>query len=223
MTEMRQMPLSLKPPRRPSFDNFIVGQNQSVVATLQHGLIPGEWYLLMGPTGSGSSHLLAACFQSLVQQEEDVAYLRLSDLKHWALLDSLTSPWIVIDDVDHLAGNDDGERSLFNALNRWRLARSTVIMSAVSLAGIELPDLGSRLGQSTRLTLKPLDESDLKTLVCRLAQDQDMQMPEEVANYLVSRTKRNASELSELMTQLMQQALSERRAITIPMVRALLA
>ena len=222
MTEMRQMPLSLKPPRRPSFDNFIVGQNQSVVVTLQHGLVPGDWYLLMGPKGSGSSHLLSACFQSLLQRGEDVVYLRLSDLKHWALLDSLASPWIVVDDVDYLAGDDKGERSLFNALNRWRLARSTVIMSAVSLTGIRLPDLGSRLGQSTRLTLKPLDESDLKRLVCRLAEDQDIQMSEEVANYLVSRTKRNASELSELMTQLMRQALSERRAMTIPMVRALL-
>ena len=164
-----QIPLALKPPRRPRFDNFIAGPNQAVVDTLANGLEPGQWYFLAGPPGSGRSHLLSACFAGLVQRGLGCRYLALGATASWPLLDQADGDFVLLDDIDTLAGDQDGERALFNALNRWLAQRSTVLMSGIGRSGFELPDLVSRLGQAVRLTLKPLDEADLQNLVRRLA------------------------------------------------------
>ncbi len=222
MNDMQQMPLALKPPRRLSFDNYIGGENQGIIDTLKTGLEPGDWYLLIGPHGSGRTHLMSALFQHLIEQNHASAYVPLSDATGWPLLDEIKAPYIVIDDIDSLAADSAGEMHLFNALNRWRADRATVVMSATSLTRFALPDLCSRLGQATRLTLKPLQDADFETLAMRLSQDQEIDMPPEVARYLVSRTRRNASDVTRLVNQLLLLALSERRAMTIPMVRSLL-
>lgn len=222
MTKMQQMPLALKPPRRPSFENFIVGDNETLVNTLRIGLEASDWYLLIGPDGSGRSHLLSAVFQSELQLGKASVYVPLSEPSRWQLLDAVTASSVVIDDIDALAGDSAGEMRLFNALNRWRSDRTLVLMSASSLTDFRLPDLCSRLGQSTRLTLKPLDDSDLETLAVRLAQDQEMGLTAEVAKYLVSRTTRNARAVTDVMNQVMTLALSERRSITVPLIRTVL-
>ena len=216
---MQQMPLVLKPPRRPSFDNFIQGENEALVQTLQSGLEVAHRYLVMGPKGSGLTHLLSAVFQARIVAGAESVYLSLSDVSLWPLLDQAQASFVVLDDVDQVSGSAEGELALFNALNRWHAAKSTVVMSAVGLSDITLPDLRSRLGQATRLTLKPLNEAGLQALAIRLAYDQDIQLSPEVAQYLVSRTTRNASEMTALMNELMIYALSEKRAITIPVVR----
>lgn len=222
MTKMQQMPLALKPPRRPSFENFLVGDNDSLVNTLRFGLEASGWYLLIGPDGSGRSHLLSAVFQSELQLGKASVYVPLSEASRWQLLDEVVASSVIIDDIDALAGDSSGEMRLFNALNRWRSDRTLVLMSARSLTDFRLPDLCSRLGQSTRLTLKPLDDSGLEALAMRLASDQEMALTAEAARYLVSRTTRNAGAVTDVINQVMSLALSERRSITVPLIRAVL-
>lgn len=214
-----QMPLALKPPRRPTFDNFVAGDNGPVVATLREGLEPGDWYFLGGPTGSGRSHLLSAVFAQKDRQGHTAHFLSLGDARQQALLDYAAGDWIVVDDVDHLAGNPEGERALFNALNRWRAERAGVLMSGHGRDRFELPDLRSRLGQATRLTLAPLDEKGLGNLVTQLAAEHEVLLGRGVVDYLLSRAPRNAGRIAGLIEQLADRALTERRTVSIPLVR----
>jgi len=222
MSDMHQMPLVLKPPRRLIFDNYIAGENQGVIETLKTGLMTGDWYLLTGPHGSGRTHLMSALFQHLCDQGQMSAYIPLSDASDWPLLDEVSAAYVMVDDIDALAAEPAGEMHLFNALNRWRMEKTTVVMSATGLKEFVLPDLCSRLGQATRLTLKTLQDQDFEALVLRLVSDQEMSMPADVAKYLVSRVRRNAGDVTRLVNQLLLKSLSERRAITIPMVRSVL-
>lgn len=222
MSDIQQMPLVLKPPRRLIFDNYIAGDNQGVIETLKMGLEAGDWYLLIGPHGSGRTHLMSALFQHLGDQGQTSAYIPLSDASDWPLLDEATAAYVMVDDIDALAAEPAGEMHLFNALNRWRLEKTTVVMSAAGLTEFVLPDLCSRLGQATRLTLKSLQDEDFEALILRLVSDQEMNMPADVAKYLVSRVRRNAGDVTRLVNQVLLKSLSERRAITIPMVRSVL-
>ncbi len=217
-----QMPLALKPPRRPGFDNFVTGDNGALVATLKNGLEPGQWFFLAGPAGSGRSHLLSAVFADRSLQAS-AQFIALSDRRQWPLLEHAEAEWIVIDDIDRLAGDGAGELSLFNALNRWRADRAGVVMSGRGRDRFELPDLRSRLGQSTRLTLSPLEERDLAELVVRLAGEHEVPLGRGVVDYLLSRTTRNAGQLAGLVNRLADRALSERRTLSIPLVREVLA
>lgn len=217
-----QMPLALKPPRRPGFENFVAGDNGALVATLKGGLERGQWYFLAGPAGSGRSHLLSALFGQCVQQRVPAQFIALSDPRQRALLDHASADWILVDDIDFLAGDAEGERALFNALNRWRAERAGLVMSARGRDRFDLPDLRSRLGQATRLTLSPLEERDLAELVVRLASEHEVPLGRGVVDYLLSRTTRNAGQLARLVVCLADRALSERRTVSIPLVRELL-
>jgi len=212
------MPLALKPPRRPRFDNFVAGDNGALVATLRGGLEPGQWYFLAGPAGSGRSHLLSAVFVDR-SRHSSAQFIGLTDRRQWGLLEQTDAEWIVIDDIDCLAGDNAGELSLFNALNRWRAERTGVVMSGRGRDRFELPDLRSRLGQATRLTLTPLEERDLAELIVRLAEEHEVPLGRGVVDYLLSRTTRNAGQLAGMVNQLADRALSERRTLSIPLVR----
>jgi DnaA-homolog protein len=219
----QQIPLALKPPRRPAFSNFIAGPNQGVVDTLARGLEPGTWYFVGGAPGSGRSHLLAAAFAAQAQSGAIVSFVALSLTANRALLDEVGGDWVMVDDIDRLAGNPEGEMQLFNALNRWRAEQTGVILSGCGRDAFELPDLRSRLGQATRLTIKPLEESDLTALIKRLAADHEVLLGRGAADYLLSRAPRNPASLARLMEQLAIRALSERRTISVPLVRDVLS
>lgn len=220
MNARSQLPLALAPPPHPSFENYIAGPNGSVVATLRDGLETGSWTLLKGPAGHGRSHLLTAAFHHHQRMGCDCAYLPLSQSAVWALLPTTEAALVVVDDVDQVSGVADAERALFNALNEWRAAGTTVLMSATSLDEIMLPDLRSRLGQATRLTLKPLSEDDLLTLVQQWVDAYEAVLSPGAASYLVSRTERAPAALSRLVSALAQQALAERRSLSIPLIRS---
>ncbi len=214
-----QIPLALKPPRRPGFDNFVAGPNRSVVDSLSGGLEAGQWYFLAGPPGSGRTHLLSASFSSLVRQNLDAKFMALAAPAHWPLLDQTDGNFVVLDDIDALAGDAAGERLLFNALNRWRDRRTGVLMSGAGRSGFELPDLISRLGQAVRLTIKPLGQADLLSLVRCLVAENEVVLGRGAADYLVTRGPRSPGGLARLLEQLVARALSERRALSVPLIR----
>ena len=219
----RQIPLALKPPRRPGFDNFIAGPNQVVVETLACGLEQAAWYFLGGPAGSGRSHLLSACFADRLRADDAVNFVALSIAANRELLDHATGDWVMVDDIDVLAGEHDAEMQLFNALNRWRAERTGVIMSGAGRDRFELPDLRSRLGQATRLTLKPLEEEDLRRLIQRLAGDHEVLLGRGAADYLINRAPRSPAAIARLMEKLATRALSERRTISVPLAREVMS
>jgi len=218
-----QLPLALKPPRRPSFDNFIAGPNRAVVGTLRDGLESAGWYFLRGPAGSGRSHLVASAFAERCRRGESARFIALSQPDQVELLAHTCGDWIMIDDVDAVAGVGEAEHNLFSALNRWRDERCGLIMSGRGRDRFELPDLRSRLDQAVRLALTPLDEAGLAQLIRQLAEEHEVPLGRGVINYLLSRAPRNAARLSELIERCSRRALAQRRAVSVPLVRELIA
>jgi len=217
-----QLPLALKPPRRPRFENFIIGPNQAVVATLSQGVEGGGWYFLAGPSGSGRSHLVSAFFADRCSRGERAHFIALGRTRQRMLLEHADGDWVVIDDVDVLAGDEAGELALFNALNRWRSERTGVLMSGAGRERFELPDLRSRLGQATRLTLKPLAEGELSALIRGLAGEHEVLLGRGAVDYILSRAPRNAGRMAELVEAAAHRALTERRTLSVPLVRDIL-
>jgi DnaA family protein len=219
----QQIPLALKPPRRPGFENFIAGPNTVVVSTLERGLETGAWYFVGGPAGSGRTHLLAAAFAQANRSGAVASFVSLALRANRGLLSQAGGDWVFVDDIDTLAGDDAGEMLLFNALNRWRSEQTGVVMSGFGREAFKLPDLRSRLGQATRLTIKPLEQNDLQSLVNRLAADHEVVLGRGAADYLISHTPRNPASIARVMEQLATRALSERRTISVPLARELLS
>lgn len=217
-----QLPLALAPPRRPRFSNFIVGDNGLVVRTLRDGLEPGQWVRVSGPEGSGRSHLALATVAQLAERNRRCVFVPGSASAATALLDTAGGDWVVIDDYDALAGDDERERALFNALNRWRADRTGVVLIGGDRSVFRLPDLRSRLGQAAHLVLKLLDDRALEAVVRQLIEDYGVVAGRGLVDYLLRHGPRGVAPLAGLVERMSQQALAERRVLSIPMARACL-
>jgi DnaA family protein len=216
---MSQLPLALTPPRRRRFDNFVAGRNGSLVDSLRHALAEGGWIHLCGPPGTGKSHLAAAALAESTDRGRRACFVPAGDAGSVALLDSASVALAVVDDVDTLAGDAVAERALFNAMNCWRADAAAVLLTGSGAVDFELPDLVSRVGQAGRLVLKPLDDDGLALLTERLIADFGLVAGRGVSDYLRRRGPRGAAALARLFERVSRRVQSERRVMSIPLVR----
>lgn len=214
-----QLPLSLTPPRQPRFDNFVAGSSQTAVKTLHQGLVEGQWYLLTGPRGSGKSHLALAMVADRAAAGQQAQFIPCGNERAPALLANTEAGYVVVDDIDLLAGKTEGERALFNALNVWRGRRTTVLLTAAGPPGFALPDLASRVGQAARLVLAPLDDVGLDHLIARLIEDFQLVAGRGLKPYLLGHGPRDGGRLTHLFEIMSRRALAERRVVSVPLAR----
>src|SRR6056297_3171522 len=168
---MPQLPLSLTPPRRKRLDNFVPGANAALVSALRQDLEEGGWVLLCGPEGSGKSHLALGMLGEWSSRQRRVCYVPCRERGAAELLASVDADLAVVEDIEALSGRSQAELGLFNALIRWRASRTAVLMTGIGATPFDLPDLGSRVSQSARLVLKPLDDDGLSQLIGQLIAD----------------------------------------------------
>lgn len=220
---MPQLPLSLVPPRRRRFDNFVAGPNAALVEALRHGVREGQWLFLRGPAGSGKSHLAEAAVHDRHAAGHATCFVPAREAGAWALLAGADAALAVVDDVERLAGVPKAERALFNALNRWRASRTAVVLTGTGASGFELPDLASRLGQAARLTLEPLDDDGTRALIHQLIEDFRIVPGRGLAVYLQRHGPRAPAQLVSLFERMARRAQSERRSVSVPLAREELA
>jgi len=214
---MAQLPLSLTPPRRAGFDNFVPGPNRSQIAALRAGAADGQWFYLTGPSGCGKSHLASALYDERLAQGASACLIPAASRAGRALLAGAAAELVLVDDVEHVAGDAEAERALFNLLNRARASRSAVVLTGSGAVCFALPDLRSRVAQFARLKLVPLDEQALAALIDRLLEDFELIAGRGLTAYLLRHAPRSPAELVRLMEVLSRRAQAERRVVSVPL------
>lgn len=224
MTVPEQLPLALRLRPASSLDSFVAGDNAALLAALSTApLSPGPWFL-WGEPGVGRTHLLEGCVRAHAAAACLLPASELAGLSP-AVLDGLEQyPVLAIDDIDVLAGQRQWEEGLFHLYNRQREAGGALLFSAAAPpaeCGFGLPDLVSRLAAGGVWRVRPLEDAGLVALVQGRGQAMGLEVSDEVARYLVSRSTRSAPALVALLEQLDRLALSRQRRLTVPFIRGL--
>jgi DnaA family protein len=215
-----------------TFDNFfITDASRQLIAAMQGWREVEESFMyLFGMPGCGCSHLLQAACQQAAERGLLGLYLPLKDLVDYpaqAMLDGLEAmDLICIDDIDAIAGNQDWEEALFHLYNRVKASNATLLIAghqAPAMLNLGLPDLVSRLQWGLSYRIADYSEQDLVGILCQRAKSRGLVLMEEVALFLVSRAKRQPSELIALLEKLDQASLQSGRKLTIPFVKSVLA
>lgn len=225
-----QILLPLESRRIDRFEDFVPGPNQSVVFALQDLLqSSGGCLFIRGPQGSGKSHLLNASCNLAQAQNQRAFYLALRHLPDAAaegLAGLEEMDLVCIDDIDHVAGKLHWEKSLFHFFNRLRASHGRLVVSsaqALSSLNFQLPDLASRLGWGLSLQLEPLNDDEKAEVLQRKAKALGIDLPPEVANYLLSRSSRNILLLLANLEAIRVAALTGKRRITLALAREVFA
>lgn len=229
---MKQLALDIGLATGPTLSRFFAGPNE---AALQHlRLWAGEGSqpdtrspvptYLWGEAGSGKTHLLKAVRQALSDQGASVGWLDASV----AMPAEFDERWaaVVLDDV-HLYSTAQQAMAFnwfVNAISpangapRW-------VLAAGNLPPADLPlrdDLRSRLGWGHVFQLQLLDETARRAVLRQEADARGVFLGDEVMDFMLNRFSRDLGSLMQLLDQLDAYALRTQRAITIPLLKAML-
>lgn len=225
---MKQLALEIGLASSPTLDNFFVGPNEAAVSHLRlwtssASRSPVPSYL-WGESGSGKTHLLHAVHHALKEQGAQVGWLDAHTFNPPEFKDDWTA--LLMDDV-HLY-NLEQQHTAFNwfvnaltprvGVPRWVLAAGALPPADLKLRD----DLRSRLGWGHVHGLEVLDEPERRAVLRQEADARGLFLSDEVMSYMLNRFSRDLGSLMQLLDHLDHYALQTQRALTIPLVRAML-
>jgi len=224
-----QLPLALRYPPDQRLETFI-GAPDGALAQLRAAATGDsrDWVYLVGPAGSGKTHLALAVCAAAEQAERGSAYLPLQAAAG-RLRDALEAlegrDVVALDGLDAIAGQREDEVALFDFHNRARAAGVTLLYTA-SVApdalGLVLPDLRSRLSQCGRILLDALDDAGRGAVLRERAIRRGLALDQAAIDWLLTRTGRDLGGLVVLLDRLDRESLAAKRRITVPFLRQVL-
>lgn len=228
-----QLPLALRCPPDQRFETF-VGAPAGALAQLQAfargeaGVAVAESLYLVGPAGTGKTHLLLAACAEAETAGRRTAYLPLAAAAG-RLGDALEAfehaDLLALDGLDAIAGTREDEIALFHAHNRARDAGRQLLYAArvaPDALPLTLPDLRSRLSQCTRVILEPLDDPGRADVLRLRAQRRGLHLDDAAIDWLLRRVDRDLASLTVLFDRLDRESLAAQRRLTVPFLRSVL-
>lgn len=220
---MKQIPLAIGPDAPPSFDTFVPGPNAAALAHLR-GLSTAPTaapVYLWGPAGSGKTHLLRALALDGQRRGGQVGWFGAADPPPWVF----DAAWslVVLDDCH--AFDAPRQQAAF-ALFVDAASHAVQVAAAGALPPVDLPvrdDLRTRLGWGHVFALHPLDEDQVRATLRREADRRGIFLSDDVMAYLLTRFARDLTHLMALLDRLDGYALAQQRAVTVPLIRQMLA
>jgi chromosomal replication initiation ATPase DnaA len=162
---------------------------------------------IVGPAGSGKSHLAAIWAERAGARIEAARALGRADVPR------LATGALALEDVE--PGGID-EAALFHLLNLAKEEDCYVLLTAARRldAGFTVADLASRLRAVPVIALCAPDDALLAAVLVKLFADRQLAVGEGVVNYLVPRMERSLAAVRALVARLDRAALSRGRAVT---------
>jgi DnaA family protein len=224
----RQLALDLGTPPPSTFDNFFAGANAELVARLAEldsalaaGPLADRTFYVWGDAGSGRSHLLSALVHSAAPGR--TRFLGPQSALAAFAFDAQVSIYTV-DDCDKLSSAQ--QIALFNLFNEVRAHPSSALVATGNAAPIALgvrEDLRTRLGWGLVFHLAPLPDERKAAVLKHAAKERGIALAEDVPAYLLTHFRRDMPSLMALLDALDRFSLEQKRAITLPLLRTMLA
>ncbi len=235
-----QLPLSIKLQDDLNFANYLPGPNKTLLSilstanslnksndTMESSI--SSFVCLHGSSGVGRTHLLQAACHEADQFSQKAIYLPMQEimLSSPKMLEGIeTLDLICMDDIHVLAGNLAWEEAIFHLFNRVQEKGKRLIISANHIPTelkLSLPDLVSRLTWGITMPLQGLNDDEKQQALCLRAQFRGFKLNDTVARYIFYRSNKNMHQLFNILDELDQASLREKRKISIPFIRKIMS
>lgn len=220
-----------KPPSRRAallpkytFDSFVVGASNQFAHAASKAVAsqPGDHYnplFIYGGVGLGKTHLVNAIGHQVLDQSEDarVVYLSSESFMNELIaalrkdrMDEFKARFrridvLIVDDVQFLAGRERTQEEFFHTFNSLYDAHHQIVLTSDKFPK-EIPELEERLRNRFEWGLiADIQPPDIETRVAILekkAEEEGIELPQEVAIFLATNIDSNVRELEGSLTRL---------------------
>ena len=216
----RQLALALAFDESFARDDFLVGPANAAALDLVERWPdwPARAMVLVGPEGSGKSHLA-----SIWAERSGARFVAARGLGHAGVPGQLATGALVLED---LREGECEERAVFHLLNLAREDEAYVLITAQSPPTgwkTSLADLASRLRALPVVTLASPDDDLLRAVLVKLFADRRLAVDEGLIAYLTSRMERSFAAARSLVALLDREALRQKRPLTRALAAELMA
>ena len=218
---------------RYTFENFVVGSgNELAFAACQSIAVnPGTKYnplLLYGGVGIGKTHLIQAVGNAIVTNNPDARVLYITSEQFvQELVDAIrfkktadfagyyrTTDVLIVDDVQFIAGKEKMQEEFFHTFNALHQANKQIILTSDKpprdITTLE-DRLRSRFTWGMSIDMQIPDFETRCAIVHSKAHSQEIDLPNDVVDYLANNIQTNIRELEGALNQLL--AFCEMRAL----------
>ena len=224
-----QLTLALSHPASLAREDFMVGPcNAAALDAIERWPDwPGRTLALVGPRGSGKSHLAA-----IWAARAGARMIAASALDEAAAPAALASGAVLVEDAAAGAVNERPRQhdpllhsALFHLLNIAREEQGYVLLTAESAPAtwtLRLADLASRLRAVPVVTIGPPDDALFRTVLVKLFADRQLTVDEALLVYLERRVERSIVAAQAVVAALDREGLRQQRPVTRALAAELL-
>jgi chromosomal replication initiation ATPase DnaA len=205
----RQLALALCHAESFAREDFLSGPSNAVALALVDAW--PDWshrtVMLIGPEGSGKSHLAA-----IWAQAAGARLIAARALEEASVPAALATGALVVED---LAAGSFEERALFHLLNLAREQEAFVMLTArTPPTTLAIPDLSSRLKALPVAAIAPPDDGLLRAVLLKLFSDRQLAVDEALLGYVGTRIERSFAAARALVALLDAEAMRRKRPLT---------
>ncbi len=220
----QQIPFDLPARSALARDDFLVtDSNRAAVDWIDRWpKWPAPLLIISGPAASGKSHLAA------VWRERAGAEMIRPEMLVSRTAEQICAAGehLLFDGLDPWLGEREAEATLFHIYNilkeEKRSMMVTMRMTATEVP-FEIADLASRFRAAPLVEIRPPDDMLLGSVLIKLFADRQLIVSHDVIAYILPRMERSFAAARDLVERADRLALSQKRKITVPLMRDVLS
>lgn len=200
-------------------DFFVTASNAAAVEAVEAWPNwPGPVLFLVGPPGSGKTHL-----GGIWRSETGAGVSKARDLAPENVPALLSAGALLVEDAP---GDTLDERALFHLMNLAREQKASILLTTRVRPAhweVSLPDLRSRLRAAALAVLEAADDDLLRGVLVKHFADRQMPVDEGVVSLLMDRMERSLEGARRMVSEIDRRALAEKARVTRSFVARILA
>lgn len=219
---MRQLAFDLPAPPALRREDFLPAPSNALALRSVDGWRrwPGGKLALVGPPGSGKTHLAHIWAAQAGAVLLPGGALAGADIARLA-----AGGRVAVEDASDAAGDPGSERALLHLHNLLLAEGGRLLLTDVAAPArwaVGLPDLASRLAATPTAPLEPPDDTLLAAVLVKLFADRQLSVPAALIPWLVSRMERSLAAARDLVARVDARALAEGRPVNRALAAAVL-
>ena len=176
--------------------------------------------ILIGPKGSGKTHLVNVLCKSL--EGVNWSFLSSENKNIYDIFN--TNDVIIIENINNFHSKQK-EEFLFHSINLSKELNKALLLTSslqVSKLNFKMSDLVSRLEAMNTASIEEPDDTLMEALIIKLFNDRQISVKPKTVNFLMQRIERPYLGVSEIIELIDKVSLSQKKSISIKLIKGLI-